>query len=58
MADHPLVGTAEIEIACPRCDYRMMRTAARLRHKEKIDCPACGESINPGGRVRPNTEKP
>jgi hypothetical protein len=36
----------------------MMRTAAKLRRKEKIDCPTCGEPINPGGRVPSNTEKP
>jgi len=33
LADHPLKNTAEVELVCPRCGYRMMRTAARLRRE-------------------------
>ena len=36
MADHPLKNTAEVELICPRCGYRMMRTAARLRRETGI----------------------
>jgi DNA-directed RNA polymerase subunit RPC12/RpoP len=47
LADHPLKETAEIEIACQHCGYRLMRTVAQLRSKASIDCPACGASIAP-----------
>ena len=30
MADHPLKNTAEVELICPRCGYRMMRTPIRM----------------------------
>jgi DNA-directed RNA polymerase subunit RPC12/RpoP len=56
LANHPLVHTAEIEIACHHCGYRMMRTADSLRHEATIDCPACGETIRSG--TAPNKEKP
>jgi DNA-directed RNA polymerase subunit RPC12/RpoP len=46
MARDPLKD-AEIEIVCPRCGYRMMRTAARLRRGTKLVCPECGEDIMP-----------
>ena len=36
MADHPLKNTAEVELICPRCGYRMMRTAAQLRRETGI----------------------
>jgi len=36
---------AEVEIVCPRCGYRMTRTAARLRRPIKVVCPQCGEEI-------------
>lgn len=36
MADHPLKNTAEVELICRRCGYRMMRTAARLRRETGI----------------------
>jgi predicted RNA-binding Zn-ribbon protein involved in translation (DUF1610 family) len=48
LADHPLKNSAEIEIKCPHCGYRMMRTAAGLRHQDKIECPACGAVVVPG----------
>jgi DNA-directed RNA polymerase subunit RPC12/RpoP len=48
LADHPLKKTAEIEVTCQHCGYRLMRTAAQLRTKGSIDCPACGASIAPG----------
>ena len=35
-ADHPLKNTAEVELICPRCGHRMMRTAARLRRETGI----------------------
>lgn len=44
MARDPL-RDAEVEIVCPRCGYRMTRTAARLRRKTKVVCPQCGEEI-------------
>jgi len=46
--DHPLKDAAEVEIACPRCGYRMMRTAARLRRKTEILCPSCGSTVAAG----------
>ena len=52
LADHPLKETAEIEITCPRCSYRLMRTVAQLRTKASIDCPECGEAIAPGANRR------
>jgi endogenous inhibitor of DNA gyrase (YacG/DUF329 family) len=52
LAEHPLKNNAEIEIRCPRCGYCMMRTAAGLRHRDKIECPACGEVVVPGSRER------
>ena len=51
MAKDPL-NEAEVEIVCPRCEYRMTRTAARLRRGTKIVCPECGEEIEP---ARPET---
>jgi DNA-directed RNA polymerase subunit RPC12/RpoP len=48
MVDHPLKDTAEVEITCPHCGYRMMRKAARLRRETEIRCPACGEAVAPG----------
>jgi len=45
---HPLKDTAEIEITCPRCGYRMIRTAARLRRKTEIFCPSCGSAVAAG----------
>jgi DNA-directed RNA polymerase subunit RPC12/RpoP len=39
---HPLKNTAEVELICPRCGYRMTRTAARLRRETDIVCPSCG----------------
>jgi predicted RNA-binding Zn-ribbon protein involved in translation (DUF1610 family) len=47
LADHPLKNTAEVELVCPRCGYRMMRTAARLRRETRIICPSCGEPVAP-----------
>ena len=52
LSEHPLKDNAEIEIQCPRCGYRMMRTAAGLRQQDKIECPACGEVVVPGDRER------
>jgi DNA-directed RNA polymerase subunit RPC12/RpoP len=48
LVDHPLKDTAEIEINCPHCGYRMMRTAARLRRETEILCPSCGKAAAPG----------
>ena len=36
LADHRLKNPAEVELICPRCGYRMMRTAARLRRETGI----------------------
>jgi hypothetical protein len=36
LADHSLKNTAELELICPRCGYRMMRMAARLRRETGI----------------------
>jgi len=44
MARDPL-REAEVEIVCPRCGYRMTRTAARLRRETKLICAQCGEEI-------------
>jgi predicted RNA-binding Zn-ribbon protein involved in translation (DUF1610 family) len=46
MAQDP-VKEAEIEVVCPRCGYRMRRTAARLRRGIKLVCPECGQDIEP-----------
>jgi len=46
--DHPLKDTAEVEITCPCCGYRMRRTAARLRRKTEILCPSCGKAVAAG----------
>jgi len=45
VSDDPLKHTAEIAIVSPRCRYRMVRTAARLRHglKSRVR-PAAGPS--------------
>ncbi|MFL6796137.1 MAG: YnfU family zinc-binding protein [Xanthobacteraceae bacterium] len=45
LPEHPLVKTAQIEITCPACGYRMVRTAARLRRHGTISCPRCGHSF-------------
>jgi DNA-directed RNA polymerase subunit RPC12/RpoP len=47
VADHPLKDAAQVEITCPRCGYRMMRTAARLRRETEVRCPLCGEAVAP-----------
>ena len=44
MARNP-VDDAEIEIVCPRCGYRMTRTASRLRRGTPLVCVECGETI-------------
>jgi predicted RNA-binding Zn-ribbon protein involved in translation (DUF1610 family) len=36
---------AEIEVVCPRCGYRMTRTASRLRRGTKLVCAECGQDI-------------
>jgi hypothetical protein len=48
LADHPLKNNAEVELICPCCGYRMMRTVARLRREAAIVCPSCGEPVAPG----------
>jgi transcription initiation factor IIE alpha subunit len=40
-------NTAEVELICPCCGYRMMRTAARLRGETGVVCPSCGEPVAP-----------
>jgi predicted RNA-binding Zn-ribbon protein involved in translation (DUF1610 family) len=52
MARDPLKD-AEIEIICPQCGYRMLRTAARMRRGTKLVCPACGQEIEPDRPDRP-----
>jgi predicted RNA-binding Zn-ribbon protein involved in translation (DUF1610 family) len=47
MARDP-VKEAEIELICPRCGYRMVRSAARLRRDTHLVCPECGQDIEPG----------
>jgi predicted RNA-binding Zn-ribbon protein involved in translation (DUF1610 family) len=42
---HDPLKDAEIEIVCPRCGYRMVRSPARLRRDVKILCPECGEEV-------------
>jgi len=46
MARDPL-KEAEIEVVCPQCGYRMVRTAARLRRGTHLVCPECGQDIEP-----------
>jgi len=36
---------AEVEIVCPRCQYRMARTPGRLRRDTALVCPQCGQEI-------------
>lgn len=45
----------EIEIVCPNCGHRMVRTAERLRRETKIICPECGHEVVPGGPHRNET---
>ncbi len=52
VSDDPLKHTAQIEIVCPRCGYRMVRTAARLRRETEILCPSCGGPVAPGADER------
>lgn len=52
MSDDPLKHTAEIEIVCRRCGYRMVGTAARLRRETEILCPSCGGLVAPGADER------
>jgi DNA-directed RNA polymerase subunit RPC12/RpoP len=60
LVDHPFKDTAEIELTCPHCGYRMMRTAARLRRETEIRCPRCGGAVAPafGERQPKETERP
>jgi ribosomal protein S27E len=51
LADHPLNETAEIEITCAHCGYRLMRTVAQLRRKTSIDCAVCGKFIATDGHL-------
>jgi predicted RNA-binding Zn-ribbon protein involved in translation (DUF1610 family) len=46
MARDPM-KEAEIEVVCPQCGYRMVRTAARLRRGTHLVCPECGQDIEP-----------
>ncbi len=39
----------DVEIVCPRCGYRMRRSAERLRRDTEIVCPNCGAVIVPPG---------
>ena len=49
MADPPTEkNETEVEIVCPHCEYRMTRTAARLRREVDVVCPQCGATIVPG----------
>src|SRR5436305_5371654 len=52
MPDYPFKQTAEIQITCPRCGYRMIRTVARLRRETKILCPSCGGTVAAHGADR------
>jgi predicted RNA-binding Zn-ribbon protein involved in translation (DUF1610 family) len=49
MAKEPLKDEAEVEVICPRCGYRLTRTAARLRRDTLVVCPNCGEEVVPQG---------
>jgi DNA-directed RNA polymerase subunit RPC12/RpoP len=42
---------AEIEVVCPRCGYRMTRTASRLRRPTRLICAECGQDIMPEGHL-------
>jgi predicted RNA-binding Zn-ribbon protein involved in translation (DUF1610 family) len=46
------VKDAEVEIVCPRCGYRMPRSAERLRRETEIVCPSCGEVVVPDADAR------
>jgi DNA-directed RNA polymerase subunit RPC12/RpoP len=50
MTQDPL-NDAEIELVCPRCGYRMARTASRLRRPTKLVCAQCGQDIMPEGQT-------
>ena len=45
MAKRPTEDHSDVEIVCPRCGYRMTRTAARLRRETGIVCPQCGAVV-------------
>ncbi len=45
MVRDQLEDQAGVEIICPKCGYRTMRTAARLRRETEIMCPECGAKI-------------
>jgi predicted RNA-binding Zn-ribbon protein involved in translation (DUF1610 family) len=45
MADEPHDDEAEVEVICPRCDYRLTRSVARLRRSTPLVCPNCGKEL-------------
>jgi DNA-directed RNA polymerase subunit RPC12/RpoP len=42
MAKDPGDDEVEVEVICPRCDYRLTRSVARLRRDTPLVCPNCG----------------
>ncbi len=45
MANKPPLDDAEVEITCPNCGHRFVRTVARLRRETPIVCPHCGTPV-------------
>jgi len=45
MPKDSLNDTAQIELICPHCGYRLVRTAARLRRDIKVVCANCGQDV-------------
>jgi hypothetical protein len=54
LAVHPPKNTAEVELICPGCGYRMMQTAARLRRETGIIMNA--DQNGSGYDANPDTE--
>jgi predicted RNA-binding Zn-ribbon protein involved in translation (DUF1610 family) len=51
MADDPRDDQAEVEVICPRCDYHLTRSVARLRRDTPLVCPKCGFRMAEDGRT-------
>jgi predicted RNA-binding Zn-ribbon protein involved in translation (DUF1610 family) len=49
MAKDPPMDDVEVELVCPGCGHRMVRTAARLRRDIKVVCRHCGADITGNG---------
>jgi DNA-directed RNA polymerase subunit RPC12/RpoP len=52
MANDPGDEEVEVEVICPRCGHRFVRTVGRLRRETPVVCPNCGcRTTEDGGRT-------